>query len=345
MIRLDIRSSRSYGSRAQSAVMASSLVTARMMIGWRVGALVAHHADRCGCRRSTANACQISRSSPALRISSRTMASACCSDRDLVGRDLADDAHAEPGPGERLAPHDLVGQAELVPTRRTSSLNRLRSGSTSSKSMSSGRPPTLWWLLISRRVRRARLDDVGVERALHEERGVGQAAGVLLEDPDEQLADRLALLLGVGDAGEPLEEAVAGLDVDQLDALVAAERLDDLLALALAHQPGVDEHARELRADGPVDERGGDRRVDAARQRRRSPGSSPTWARIGVDLRLDDRRHRPRRPAPADVVEERARASPGRAACGRPRGGTARRRCRRSSCSSAADRRVGRATR
>ena len=33
-----------------------------------------------------------------------------------------------------------------------------------------------------------------------------------------------------------VEEAVGGAHVDELDALVAAERLDDLLALALAHE-------------------------------------------------------------------------------------------------------------
>ena len=48
--------------------------------------------------------------------------------------------------------------------------------------------------------------------------------------------------------------------------MVAAERLDDLLALALAHQAGVDVDARQLVADRPVHERRGDRRVDAARQ-------------------------------------------------------------------------------
>ena len=57
------------------------------------------------------------------------------------------------------------------------------------------------------------------------------------------------------------------------------ERLDDLVALALAHQPGVDEHARELRADGPVHERGGDRRVDAAGQR----ADHPAVADLGPD--------------------------------------------------------------
>ena len=87
------------------------------------------------------------------------------------------------------------------------------------------------------RVLRARLDHVGVQRALHEEARVGQAAGGFLEHADEELADRLALLLGIGDAGEPLEEAVGRLHVDQLDALVAAERLDDLLALACRMSP------------------------------------------------------------------------------------------------------------
>ena len=81
----------------------------------------------------------------------------------------------------------------------------------------------------------ARLDHVGVERALDEEAGVLDAAGGLLEDADEQLADRLALVLGVGDAGEPLEEAVGRPHVDELDAAGAPERLDHLLALALAH--------------------------------------------------------------------------------------------------------------
>ena len=93
---------------------------------------------------------------------------------------------------------------------------------------------------------RARLDHVRIQRALHEEARVVEAARGFLEHADEQLADRLALLLGIDDAGEPLEEAVGRLHVDQLDALVAVERLDDLLALACPHETGVDEDAGEL---------------------------------------------------------------------------------------------------
>jgi hypothetical protein len=63
-------------------------------------------------------------------------------------RDLADDADAEARARERLAPHDRLGQPSSSPTRRTSSLNSARSGSTSENCRSSGRPPTLWWLLM-----------------------------------------------------------------------------------------------------------------------------------------------------------------------------------------------------
>ena len=53
----------------------------------------------------------------------------------------------------------------------------------------------------------ARLDDVGIEGALDEEPGVLDAARGVLEDPDEQLADGLALLLGGGDPGEAFEDS------------------------------------------------------------------------------------------------------------------------------------------
>ena len=77
--------------------------------------------------------------------------------------------------------------------------------------MSSGSPPTLWCDLIVRGdavLPAARLDHVRVERPLDEEADVAELARLLLEDADELLADDLPLLLGVGDAGEPREEAL-----------------------------------------------------------------------------------------------------------------------------------------
>ena len=184
--------------------------------------------------------------------------------------------------------------------------------------MSSGKTADVVMALDDRGVGRAALDDVGVQGALHEERGVGEAAGVLLEDPHEQLADDLALLLGLGDAPQPLEEPLAGVDVDELDAHVPPEGLDDLLGLALPHQPGVDVHAGELVADGPVDERRGHGGVDPAGQ----PADGPAVADLAahrLDLGVDDGRHRPGRPAPAHVEQEALGASPGRPACAPPR--------------------------
>ena len=138
----------------------------------------------------------------------------------------------------------------------------------------------------------AGLDDVRVERALHEELdrlvGVGDdRAGLLLEDPDELAADRLALGLRVGDAGQRVEEPLARVDDPQLHAGRGDEVLLDLLGLALAQQPVVDEDAGQLVADGALHERGRDRGVDAAGQ----PADDPLVA----DLRADARDLRPRR--------------------------------------------------
>ena len=70
--------------------------------------------------------------------------------------------------------------------------------------------------------------------------------------------------LGVGDAGERGEELLRRVDDDQPDAGRRDVVALDLLGLALAQQPVVDEHAGELVADRAVHERGRDRGVDAA---------------------------------------------------------------------------------
>ena len=105
-----------------------------------------------------------------------------------------------PGPGNGWRQHDLVGQAELaaepahlVLEQRAQRLDQLQRHVL-------GQAADVVVALDHRRraVAAAALDDVGVQRPLDEELGVGQPAGVLLEDPHEQLADRLALLLRVG---------------------------------------------------------------------------------------------------------------------------------------------------
>ena len=139
----------------------------------------------------------------------------------------------------------------------------------------------------------ARLDHVRVERPLHEPLHVAELARLVLEDADELLADPLALLLRIGDAGEPREEALLRLDVDERHVEAVAERLDDLRGLVLAQQAVVDEDARELVADRLVHEQRRDGAVDAAGERAEH-ALAPDLRADPLDLLLDHRRRRPR---------------------------------------------------
>ena len=113
-----------------------------------------------------------------------------------------------------------------------------------------------------------------------------------VEHVDKGGADDLALLLGVGDPGELAEEQFARVAVDQRDVVMAAEQAHDLLGLAQAQQAGIDEDAGEPLADRLVDERRGDRGIDAAREAADDAAARDLVAdalhRLGAE-----RRHRP----------------------------------------------------
>src|SRR5215203_5554873 len=97
------------------------------------------------------------------------------------------------------------------------------------------------------------LYDVGVERTLHKESGVLEFARLLLEGADELLADDLALRLGVCDVSELVKETSRRVHVDERHVRVLGECLDDLLGLVVPQEAVVDEDARQIVADGPVD--------------------------------------------------------------------------------------------
>ena len=148
-----------------------------------------------------------------------------------------------------------------------------------------------------------RLDHIGVQRALHQEPCVGNAAAGPLERPDELLAHHPSLGLGIGDAGQGGEELVGRVHAHKVDAEVAGEGLLHLVGLILTQQARVHQHAREPIADGPVHECGGHRGVHAAGQ----TADGQTVADLvpdGRDRGIDDRVHRPARPGAAALPQE-----------------------------------------
>ena len=217
------------------------------------------------------------------------MASASCSSATLLGRDLADDPHAEAGPGERLAPHHLVGQAELDAEAADLVLEQVAQRLDQLQRHVLGQPADVVVALDhgGRAVGAAALDEVGVQRALDEELGLGQPAGVLLEDADELSPIALRFASGsVTPARRSKKRSPASTWISSMP-MVAAERLDDLVALALAHQPGVDVDARQLVAD-----RRGARapRRPPSRRRRDSAQIARPSPTCGADARRPARR-------------------------------------------------------
>ena len=99
-------------------------------------------------------------------------------DHDVVGvaqdlgalaRHLADDAHAEPRAREGLAPDDLVGQSQLLAHVADLVLEEASQRFDEVERQVLGQSADVVVALDVGRVARARLDDVGVERALDEE--------------------------------------------------------------------------------------------------------------------------------------------------------------------------------
>ena len=206
---------------------------------------------------------------------------------------LADDPDREPGTGERLAQDHRLGQAELEADPPDLVLEQVAQRLDELEAQV-GRQATDVVvgldLLGGLRLGGRRLDDVRVERALGQEVDPAELARLLLEDPDELVADDLAFLLRILDAGQPGEEALARIDHHQAHPEVALEGDPQQLRFLLAHQPVVDVDAGQPVADGAMDERSRDGRVDAARQRADDEPVRTGLAGMGVDAFADVRR-------------------------------------------------------
>jgi signal transduction histidine kinase len=224
-------------------------------------------------------------------------------DLEPLGGDLAHDAYGQAGAGKGLSPHDLLRQTQLLTHLPNLVLEQFAKRLHQLQVHPLWKPPDVVVALDPSSRPRPRLDDVRVKRPLDQEPDIPEPPGHLLENADELLADGQPLLLRIGDPGEPGEEAISGLDVHQRDLEVAGERVLHLLGLALPEEPSVHEDAGQAVSDGPVDEEGGNRGVDTARQGGEyAPGAGPlTDAR---HLALDHIVRSPLREQAARFVEE-----------------------------------------
>ena len=101
------------------------------------------------------------------------------------------------------------------------------------------------------------LKDVGPDSTLCQEGDVIKFSCFFREDVDELLADDVAFLLRISDAGQLVEEAVCGIDIDEVCFHLILENLDDLLGFTFAEQSVVYVDAGKLIADC-LDQEGSD---------------------------------------------------------------------------------------
>ena len=119
-------------------------------------------------------------------------------------------------------------------------------------------------------VAEAGLDDVGVDGALGQEVHLADLLGFLLKDPDELLADDLALVLRLRDAGQLPQEAGLGVHPDEVQ-VPLGEGLFHLVALIKAHEAVVHKDAGELAAHGLREKRRGHGGIHAAGEGQEHP--------------------------------------------------------------------------
>lgn len=82
-------------------------------------------------------------------------------------------------------------------------------------------------------------------------------ANLVYVDATDRFLDKLV------DVDELVEEAIGGVHIDQVGVHLVLEHIDDLLALALAHQAVIHMHADELLADSLDEQRRDNRAVNA----------------------------------------------------------------------------------
>ena len=148
--------------------------------------------------------------------------------------------------------------------------------------MSAGSPPTLWWLLIVSATPSVPPDSITSEYSVPCTSHLTSPSLRASSSKTRMNSSPMRLRFSSGSVtpASRARKRSCACDVDERHAEALAEGLDDLRRLVAAEQAVVDEDARELVADGLVDEQRRDRAVDAAREPAEHAGRAPTCARM-----------------------------------------------------------------
>src|ERR1700730_16061147 len=227
-------------------------------------------------------------------------------DVELRAGDLAGDADRQTGAGDRVALDKFVGQSQLTAQFAYLVLEQFAQG-LDELQFHAGRQAADIVMRFDRNRGTPewahRLDYIGVEGALRQELDIADLVRLFVEDVDKGGADRLALLFGVGDAGELFEEQSARIAMDQRDVVMPAEEAHDLLRLARPQQAGIDKDAGQLVADRLVEQGRRYRGIDTAGETADNPAFTNLAADL-VDRLAAEQRHRPVPAAVGNPVRE-----------------------------------------
>src|SRR5664280_276889 len=226
-----------------------------------------------------------------------------------LGSHLAQDAHRQSRPGKRLTLQDLFRHAQVAADLAHFVLEQVFEWLDQLELHEVGQAADIVMALdgLRRPAHRARLDHVGIQRALHQPIDFAvqllDAVRLFLEDRDELVADDLALLLRLADAGQLAEEAFAGVHRVNIEAEFLAQVLLHGDELVLPQHTIVDEDAGQLIANRAMHQFGCNRGIHAARQTANHAALTDRLANAGDGL-FDETLRSPVRREPADFERE-----------------------------------------
>src|SRR6185503_15330887 len=98
-------------------------------------------------------------------------------------------------------------------------------------------------------LRSRRLNNIRIDRPLHQKPWQPQSLGLLLKHPDKFLADNFSFPLGVSNSLKRREKFISSIDCDQFGMQMIPKCRSDLGSLVLSQQTCIYKHRDQLVAD------------------------------------------------------------------------------------------------